>query len=53
MKPSHINSIPKTRLSRAQASKVLQLIQKKAQVSNELVSRIEQNHNYGEESLLR
>ena len=25
----------------------------KTQVSNELVSRIEQGHNYGEESLLR
>ena len=25
----------------------------KTQVSNELVSRIEQDHNYGEESLLR
>ena len=44
---------PKTWLSRLQASKVLQLIQKKTQVSNELVSRIEQEHNYGEESLLR
>ena len=36
---------PKTWLSRVQASKVLQLIQKKTQVSNELVSRIEQEHN--------
>ena len=44
---------PKTWLSRVQTSKVLQLIQKKTQVSNELVSRIEQEHNYGEESLLR
>ena len=44
---------PKTWLSPVQNSKVLQLIQKKTQVSNELVSRIEQDHNLGEESLLR
>ena len=29
------------------------MIQEKTQVSNELVSRIEQDHNKGEESLLR
>ena len=33
--------------------KILQLIQNKTQVSNELVSRIEQDYNEGEESLMR
>ena len=36
---------PKTWLSHVQAYKVLQLIQKKTQGSNGLVSRIEQEHN--------
>ena len=44
---------PKTWLSRVQASNVLQFIQKKnSSLKGIFVSRIEQYHNYGEESLL-
>ena len=39
---------PKIWLSHVQTSKVIQLIQNKTQLSNDLVSRIEQDHNYGE-----